>query len=155
MDAIQYCHNKGIVHRDLKVQNVLFKTTEHKVLKVCDFGIAGICRGGESDKNEAATLRYMTPEMIHYETSVANPAMDVWTIGILVYEMLFNKKPFDGKNRDEIKKNILKSPFQVSRYSKCTPEVIDFLNKCLEKNPKYRMKTTEMVMHPWLLLSDD
>ena len=64
----------------------------------------------------------MTPEMIHYETSVANPAMDVWTIGILVYEMLFNKKPFDGKTRDEIKKNILKSPFSISRYSKCTPD---------------------------------
>jgi len=101
------------VHRDLKVENVLFKTSEREDVKVVDFGIAGLCKGNSGDKNEAFTLRYMTPESIALETSVANPAMDVWTIGIMVYEMLFNKKPFDGKTREEIKRNILKTNFKI------------------------------------------
>lgn len=62
--------------------------------------------GGKGEANDAGTLRYMTPEMLSSSNSKANPALDVWTIGIMIYAMLFNQMPFNGKDKTEIKRNI-------------------------------------------------
>jgi serine/threonine protein kinase len=64
-----------------------------------------------SDKNEAATVKYMTPEMILDKKSSASPPMDVWAIGIMLYSMLFNKFPFSGISKDEIKTKITTSTY--------------------------------------------
>jgi calcium-dependent protein kinase len=59
------CHSKGIIHRDLKLENVLFENENMDRLKVADFGIAGICKGDEGEKTESGTLFYMPPEVIY------------------------------------------------------------------------------------------
>lgn len=93
--AMQECHALGVVHRDLKLENVLFNETRTRI-KVVDFGIAGLVTTMSADKNTAATLKYMTPEMILSSSSVASPAMDVWAIGVMAYTMVFYKMPFSG-----------------------------------------------------------
>lgn len=63
-NAIAYCHKKGIIHRDLKLENVLFSDKSRELIKVVDFGIAGFCKGNSKDKTDAGTQRYMAPELI-------------------------------------------------------------------------------------------
>jgi serine/threonine protein kinase KIN1/2 len=149
------CHDQSIIHRDLKLENVLFSTTAHRKIKVVDFGIAGMCTGGAGEQNDASTLRYTTPEMLLSVNSKANPAMDVWAIGIMLYYMLFNEFPFNGKEKDDIREAIKNKPLKMPKYATITSELIDFVSACLIKNPAKRIMTKEMLIHPWMLMSDD
>ena len=72
-----------------------------------DFGIAGMCKPDIHEKNDAGTLKYMAPEVLANYYTVANPAIDVWALGIMLYVMLFRKYPFTGDTPSEIKKNII------------------------------------------------
>ncbi len=116
------CHQRGVVHRDLKLENVLFETQDHRKIKVVDFGIAGIYTSTICDKNDAATLKYMTPEMILNRQSTASPAMDVWAIGIMLFCMIFNKFPFSGASKDEIKQKITGTQYKLPNYKLITRE---------------------------------
>lgn len=95
---MQTCHNNGVVHRDLKLENILFESSARTKIKVVDFGIAGLLTNEGGEKNTAATLKYMTPEMAA-GGSVAAPPMDVWAIGIMAFVMMFNRLPFQGASR--------------------------------------------------------
>jgi serine/threonine protein kinase len=88
-----HCHSRGTVHRDLKLENVMFKDAdfeEDHFIKVVDFGIAGM--GG--DKVDAGTLMYMAPECLDKVAANTTPAIDVWAIGVMFYAMLFGELPF-------------------------------------------------------------
>lgn len=61
---MSYCHNRGIVHRDLKLENVLLKAPGDNTVKVVDFGIAGVCAGARKDKVDAGSIAYMPPEVL-------------------------------------------------------------------------------------------
>lgn len=62
--AIEDCHQKGVIHRDLKLENVLFETKAKQKIKVVDFGISGMCKHNFAEKNDAGTLRFMPPEVL-------------------------------------------------------------------------------------------
>jgi serine/threonine protein kinase len=98
-----------------------------------------MCKDGKGEKNDAATLRYMTPEMVADHLSTASPAMDVWAIGVMLYSILFYKFPFNGKSKREIKDAILNKEAFIPRDCYCTPEAKDLLNGCLQKDPLKRM----------------
>jgi serine/threonine protein kinase len=96
-----YCHSRGVVHRDLKLENVLFKNENFEddfFVKVVDFGIAGM--GG--DKVDAGTLLYMAPECLDRVAAETSPAIDVWAIGIMFYTMLYGQLPFSHSNEKEL-----------------------------------------------------
>ena len=62
--ALDCCHEQGIIHRDLKLENILFETKAKSRIKIVDFGISGMCKPNNHDKNDAGTLRYMAPEVL-------------------------------------------------------------------------------------------
>lgn len=105
--AIDDCHQKGIIHRDLKLENVLFETKAKTKIKLVDFGISGMCKGNISERNDAGTLRYMPPEVLLDYNSNANPAMDIWAIGVMLYCMVFDRFPFNGDTSAIIKEKII------------------------------------------------
>jgi len=62
--GLSICHSKGIIHRDLKLENVLFEDKDHKMIKIVDFGIAGFCLNNLKEKTDAGTYKYMAPEVL-------------------------------------------------------------------------------------------
>lgn len=86
-----------MIHRDLKLENVLFESKARSKIKVVDFGISGMCKGNTAERNNAGTLMYMPPEVLLNMNSNASPAMDVWAIGIMLYSMRYYQFPFNGE----------------------------------------------------------
>jgi len=76
---------------------MLFTNCMRDRIKVCDFGIAGMfSHGPEQDHSEMGSIHYIAPEVISGENTSATPALDVWSIGVIVYAMLTGVMPFDG-----------------------------------------------------------
>jgi serine/threonine protein kinase len=113
-----------------------------------------MCKGSTGEKNDAGTLRYMPPEMLQDELSTANPAIDVWAIGVMLYCMVFDKFPFNGDSPDAIRHKIIGQDFKVPKEQPVTDEFVDFLHGLLRKDPLKRMDIYSMKTHKWLLLSD-
>ena len=101
VDAVRYCHNSKVIHRDLKPENVLFSSESKNVVKIVDFGIAGMFSAGRGESSEAGSLLYTAPEVITGRNFKASPALDVWSLGCIIYMMLTGTHPFLGRNQDK------------------------------------------------------
>jgi serine/threonine protein kinase len=109
VQAMLYCHSRGIVHRDLKLENVLFKYQDQRDLevKVVDFGIAGVA---SEDKVDAGTLAYMAPECLDDKAADTTPAIDVWAIGVMFFALIFGHLPFYSEKESELVRIIKHEP---------------------------------------------
>eukprot|EP00831_Metopus_contortus_P066898 TRINITY_DN5966_c0_g1_i1.p1 TRINITY_DN5966_c0_g1~~TRINITY_DN5966_c0_g1_i1.p1 ORF type:complete len:322 (-),score=67.76 TRINITY_DN5966_c0_g1_i1:328-1293(-) len=106
VDAVGYFHNKYVIHRDLKPENVLLTDLETKRVKIIDFGIAGSNYNRDQDKTTAGSLYYLPPEAFDSLSLNADPAVDIWAMGVILYVMLFGAMPFNGANEKDIVKSI-------------------------------------------------
>jgi serine/threonine protein kinase len=100
--AIGYLHLKGIVHRDLKLENILLD--EKGYIKIIDFGLAKMLGDNEESMSFCGTPEYLAPEMVSH--SGHDKGVDWWALGILIYEMLFGFTPFFNKSREQLLKKI-------------------------------------------------
>jgi serine/threonine protein kinase len=100
LEAVQYCHSKGIIHRDIKLENIIFSNPERKDIKIIDFGVSGLVK---TEKSKSGTLRYMPPEVVGGTNTNSLPSIDVWGLGCILYELVTGEQLFKGSSRDEIK----------------------------------------------------
>jgi len=97
IEAIRYCHNANVVHRDLKLENILFADKSRITIKVVDFGIAGVFKAGRrGERSDAGSLLYIAPEVFSGRDNSAAPALDIWSIGCIFYFLLVGFHPFTG-----------------------------------------------------------
>ena len=151
MNAMQHCHSLGIVHRDLKLENILFSNSSKKDIKVVDFGIAGLVRNNMGDKSKAGSLKYMAPEVLTEESTEARSSLDVWSMGCILYAMLCGDLPFTGKTVQEIVTKIKRCSYTFPQDIKLSHYSKNLIQKIL--NPDYTKRITikEMWEHPWIV----
>lgn len=144
--GLQYIHSKGIVHRDIKLDNILIDLDNN--IKICDFGVSKKIRKGESMTEQCGTPAYIAPEILKNK-GYEGFGVDIWSAGVVLYAMLSGIVPFKGKNLQELQELIMQGNFKpVSEVSKEANHLI----KCLlEVDPKKRISVNNILQHPWLI----
>jgi serine/threonine-protein kinase len=150
-DALSEAHSRGIIHRDVKPQNIMI--TSHNRVKVMDFGLAKAVgpRGFDSQAETQSlitaqgmivgTLPYMSPEQVRGE--VLDGRSDIFSFGVVLYEMITGRQPFGAANAaSTISAILMKEAAPVLRYAvKCPEELQRIVGKCLEKDRERRYQT--------------
>jgi len=143
-DALKYCHSKKVIHRDIKPENLLLDMKGE--LKIADFGWS-VHAPSSRRATMCGTLDYLPPEMI--EGNTHDDKVDLWSLGVLTYEFLVGKPPFEAENNNETYRRItkvdLKFPAHVSEGAR------DIITQLLRKDPNQRISLDKCLEHPWIL----
>jgi len=142
--ALDYLHKRNIIHRDIKPENLLLDKSGN--IKVCDFGWSAEADNAKR-QTFCGTIDYMAPEMI--KNLPYDYHIDIWSLGVLLYELLHGKAPFRGRNDEEKCKNIAKNAGIIFN-SELSPEVCDLITKILRPNPAERLSMMEIFNHRWM-----
>ncbi len=141
--GLSAAHRRGIVHRDVKPQNVL--VGRDGSIKLTDFGIASVYKDINAERLTTTgmtlgTVQYYAPEQAQGE--IVNPAADVYALGIVMYEMLTGRTPFDGDTPVAVAmQHIQDIPIAPTQYNPNIPQVLeDIIMRCLEKVPEMRYR---------------
>jgi 5'-AMP-activated protein kinase catalytic alpha subunit len=149
ISGIEYLHDIGIAHRDLKLENILLN--RDKNIKIIDFGLSNKYNkeNGELLQSSCGSPCYAAPEMIK-GIQYHGLDTDIWSSGILLYLMLCKSFPFNDKNNSKLYQKILSGKFNLPNY--LSNEAKDLLSKLLKVNPIERIKLDEIKKHPWFNL---
>ena len=136
--ALEYAHRRGVIHRDVKPANIM--VTRDGVVKVVDFGIARLADTSKTQTGTLlGTLAYMSPEQIRGERA-ADASVDIWAMGVVLYELIAYQRPFDGENHAALLLSILqKEPPPIRQFALDCPAALErVILKALRKNEKER-----------------
>jgi len=142
-NAISYLHSKHVIHRDIKPENILIG--ENGELKIADFGWS-VHAVSSRRSTLCGTLDYLSPEMVEGEEH--DESVDVWSLGVLLYEFLVGAPPFESPGQ----KNTIERIKQVDvTFPECISEgAKDLILKFLQKDPSKRISLVEAINHPWI-----
>jgi len=149
LGGIDYMHSKGVMHRDIKAENVLLtEWSSTAVVKIIDFGIAARFQRGEMFDKISGSPQYMAPELVgqRYDYRV-----DMWAFGVLVYFALYGRYPFDGNNVREILLTVLHGTIEWDSDVSIDSKTIAFLKGCLNRKPRKRTTAKAAMSHPWIM----
>jgi len=149
VDAVRYLHSIGVCHRDLKLENILFENSTNQ-LKLTDFGLSKMLTLHDHDlmKTRCGTPTYIAPEVIRAEEY--SNAIDIWSLGVILYTLLYCNYPFTGDTLAEIFDNTLNGKVLFPENIQVSEEVKDLILKLLCNDPKERLNIDQISSHPWM-----
>lgn len=154
LDGLHYLHSKGILHRDLKADNILVEMSG--VCKISDFGISKRTDdiGGGAFTAMQGTVFWMAPEVINTQKKGYNFKVDIWSVGCVVLEMWAGKRPWTGEEMVAVMFKLYQSklPPPVPDDVSLSELADDFRMRCFAINPEERATAVELMAHPYLKL---
>ena len=159
--GLEYIHQNKIIHRDLKPENLVCDLNGY--VRITDFGVAKKYKK-ENSQDTSGTPGYMSPEVLMAQNH--SYTADFFAIGVMLFEFMYGERPYNGRNRKEIKEQIMSRQAEIKiedineSWSK---ESADFINKLLMRKPEQRLgyrginelkEHSWLKYHPWLLIKD-
>ncbi|XP_046514044.1 myosin light chain kinase, smooth muscle isoform X3 [Equus quagga] len=150
-EGVQYIHKQGIVHLDLKPENIMCVNKTGTRIKLIDFGLARKLENAGSLKVLFGTPEFVAPEVINYEP--ISYATDMWSIGVICYILVSGLSPFMGDNDNETLANVTSATwdFDDEAFDEISDDAKDFISNLLKKDMKNRLDCTQCLQHPWLM----
>merc|ERR1719154_109710 len=142
-NALSYCHSKKVIHRDIKPENLLLDAKGN--IKIADFGWS-VHAPNSRRGTMCGTLDYLPPEMI--EGALHDDKVDLWSLGVLTFEFLVGKPPFEAESNNETYKRITKVDIKFPTH--VSTEAKDMISRLLRKVPSQRLSLAEVMDHPWI-----
>ena len=142
VQAIDYCQSKNICHRDIKLENIL--TIKEDIVKLIDFGFAVITNKETYQTLLCGSPSYMAPEIVKREKYIAQYS-DIWSLGVLLYSMLYGRFPFKGKTQKELFENIKKCQVEFPDDIKVNEKIISLMKKIFVVTPVQRPSLSEIL----------
>lgn len=142
-DALKYCHARKVIHRDIKPENLLIGSKGE--IKIADFGWS-VHAPSSRRTTLCGTLDYLPPEMVLGKTH--NEKVDLWSLGVLCYEFIVGRPPFESTTYDETYRKITKAIFSFPAY--VSEAARDLIKSLLVVNPDQRLDLDGVLKHPWI-----
>ncbi|XP_069501232.1 serine/threonine-protein kinase MARK2 isoform X12 [Ambystoma mexicanum] len=145
VSAVQYCHQKLIVHRDLKAENLLLDADMN--IKIADFGFSNEFTFGNKLDTFCGSPPYAAPELFQGK-KYDGPEVDVWSLGVILYTLVSGSLPFDGQNLKELRERVLRGKYRIPFYMSTDCE--NLLKKFLILNPSKRGTLEQIMRDRWM-----
>ncbi|XP_025105289.1 serine/threonine-protein kinase MARK2-like isoform X4 [Pomacea canaliculata] len=145
VSAVQYCHQKHIVHRDLKAENLLLDGDMN--IKIADYGFSNEFVPGNKLDTFCGSPPYAAPELFQGK-KYDGPEVDVWSLGVILYTLVSGSLPFDGQNLKELRERVLRGKYRIPFYMSTDCE--NLLKKFLVLNPQKRLSLETIMKDKWM-----
>lgn len=143
--ALDYCHRNSIVHRDLKIENILI--SKNGDIKIIDFGLSNLFSPRNHLKTFCGSLYFAAPELLQAK-QYTGPEVDVWSFGIVLYVLVCGKVPFDDQSMPQLHAKIKKGHVDYPPW--LSAECRNLIHKMLQTDPTQRITLNEIMNHPWI-----
>ncbi|XP_069588702.1 myosin light chain kinase, smooth muscle isoform X2 [Ranitomeya imitator] len=149
-EGVEFIHKQGIVHLDLKPENIMCVNKTGTKIKLIDFGLARRLESTPNLKVLFGTPEFVAPEVINYEP--IGYATDMWSIGVICYILVSGLSPFMGDNDNETLANVTSATwdFDDEAFDEISEEAKNFISSLLKKDMKNRLNCTNCLQHTWL-----
>ncbi|KAK6632123.1 Map microtubule affinity-regulating kinase [Polyplax serrata] len=145
VSAVQYCHQKKIIHRDLKAENLLLDSEMN--IKIADFGFSNEFTPGNKLDTFCGSPPYAAPELFQGK-KYDGPEVDVWSLGVILYTLVSGSLPFDGSTLRELRERVLRGKYRIPFYMSSDCE--NLLKKFLVLNPARRASLESIMKDKWM-----
>ncbi|KAF7666659.1 hypothetical protein LDENG_00097620 [Lucifuga dentata] len=147
LSAVEYCHNRNIVHRDLKAENLLLDG--HMNIKIADFGFGNFFQPGEPLATWCGSPPYAAPEVFEGQ-QYEGPQLDIWSMGVVLYVLVCGALPFDGPTLPVLRQRVLEGRFRIPYFM--TEDCEHLIRRMLVLDPFKRLSIAQIKEHKWMAL---
>jgi len=145
IEGLQYIHSQNVVHRDIKLDNILIDLTN--TVKICDFGVSRKIKKGEIMHDQCGTPAYIAPEII-LGKGYEGFGVDIWSAGVVLYALLAGVVPFRQKSMKLINQLIIDGKYD--EIENISAEAKDLIRGILNTDPLKRLTIDQILNHEWL-----